>query len=73
MKEIDRVHTVGPLSRHIYENLSPSMRGQHFDTGSDCAARITRFLDAGDVVMVKASLGTALGQVVTAIKRLDDS
>lgn len=67
---IDRVHTVGHLSEAIHQALPANKRGQHFATGADAAAAIGRLIDPGDVVMVKASLGTALGQVVDAIKKL---
>ena len=70
MEGIDVIHTVGPLSQVTHANLPPQKRGQHFATGADAAAAIGRHLHPGDVVMVKASLGTALGQVVDAIKKL---
>lgn len=70
MDAIDVVHTVGPLSETIHKLLPGQKRGRHFATGTQAAAVIRRLLDPGDVVMVKASLGIALGEVVDAIKKL---
>ncbi len=70
MAHLDRVHTVGPLMEAIRSALPDHKRGRHYADSAQLAADVAHLLDAGDVVMVKASLGTALGKVVDAIKAM---
>nr|WP_325254055.1 UDP-N-acetylmuramoyl-tripeptide--D-alanyl-D-alanine ligase [Amylibacter sp.] len=70
MADIDLVHTSGPLMAALHTALPERKRGQHFDDAQAMAARVNRLLDSGDVAMVKGSLGSKVGQVVTAIKSL---
>ena len=70
VKKIDQIHTVGPLMEALHRTLPDATRGQHFASKTEIAADIGHLLDAGDVVMVKASLGTGLGKVVDAIQAL---
>ena len=67
MPRIDRVHCVGPLMRHLHDNLPEARRGLACDTAGEMASRLPRLLDAGDVVLVKGSLSTGLSAVVDAI------
>jgi len=68
--EIDKVHCTGPLMRALYDALPEDKRGLHCDTAEEMAARIRARLDSGDVVLVKASLSTGMGQVVDAIRKM---
>lgn len=70
MAEIDIVHTVGPEMAHLARALPETRRGLHVTNADEIVPQIKRHLDAGDVVMVKASLGTGLGKLVDAIKAL---
>ena len=70
VSELDLVHTVGPLMKAAADALPQSKRGRHFADKSELSNQITHLLDAGDVVMVKASLGTGLGIAVDAIKSM---
>ena len=70
MKKIDVVHTVGADMAALSGALPPVKSGVHADTGTALASDIAGLIRAGDVVMVKASLGTGLGVVVDAIKKL---
>lgn len=70
MAAVDRVHTAGPLMRALHEALPPEKRGEWFETSAAMAAAAGRKLDAGDVAMVKGSLGSAMKQVVEAIRRM---
>ncbi len=70
MGGVDKVHTSGPRMAALHDALSDHQRGQHFDDAAQMAASVNRLLDSGDVAMVKGSLGSKVGQVVTAIKSM---
>ena len=70
MVRIDRVHCAGPLMRHLYEALPEEKRGRWVETAREMTDGIARELDAGDVVLVKASLSMGLGAVVDAIRKM---
>jgi UDP-N-acetylmuramoyl-tripeptide--D-alanyl-D-alanine ligase len=70
MAAIDMVHCVGPLMGHLYDALPPEKRGRRTQTSAEMAERLVRDLDAGDVVLVKASLSMGLGRVVDAIRKM---
>ena len=48
-------------------------RGEWFESAEAMAARVRRLVDAGDIAMVKGSLGSRVGQVVEAIKKLGEA
>jgi len=73
MEAIDVVHTVGPLSQALHSALPEDQRGYHADGGTEMAAEISRLIDAGDVVLVKGSLGIGLVRVVDAIRKMGQS
>lgn len=66
----DKIYTVGPLMRALRARLPRSIRGQHGDVSADVAERIAAELGAGDVVLVKGSLGTNMAPVIAAIEAL---
>ena len=70
MSDIDVVHTVGPLMEALMQSLPEHKRGRHYANNDALTGEISNLLDAGDVVMVKASLGTGLGKAVDAIKTM---
>ena len=66
---IDIIHTVGPLMADVpFEN-----RGLTAQTSRQLAAEIGRQIRAGDVVMVKGSLGMAMAKVIDALVNLGDA
>ncbi|TPE50518.1 UDP-N-acetylmuramoyl-tripeptide--D-alanyl-D-alanine ligase [Amaricoccus solimangrovi] len=73
MRAVTKVHCAGGRMRALYEALPPGQRGEWFETAGQMAERVGRLLDAGDIAMVKGSLGSRVGQVVEAIKRLGDA
>ena len=70
MDQIDRVHCIGPLMKHLYEALPVSKRGRWTEDAAGMIDGIARDLDAGDVVLAKGSLYMGIGRVVDAIKKL---
>ncbi len=70
LAKVDQVHTCGPLMKHLHEALPAAKRGAWFENSEEMAAQIGRKLDAGDVVMVKGSLGSRMAKVVSAIKHM---
>lgn len=66
---IDIVHTVGPLMAGVpFEN-----RGLSAETSVELAQRIGRQVRAGDVVMVKGSLGMDMAKIIDALQKLSDA
>ena len=70
MATIDTVHTCGPLMKHLHEALPREKRGKWYESSAEMAANARRALDAGDVAMVKGSLGSRMAAVVNTIKTL---
>lgn len=64
------VHAVGPLMKALWSALPPQKRGCWTETAREMAAKATRLIDAGDVVMVKGSLGIGMGCIVDAVRKL---
>ena len=67
---IDVIHMCGPLMKALHEALPKARRGEWFETSAELAAHARRALDAGDVAMVKGSLGSRMAVVVEAIKKI---
>lgn len=66
---VDAVHTVGPFMAGVpFENRRISTQ-----SSAEMAARIGRQIKAGDVVMVKGSLGMDMAKIIDALKNLGDA
>lgn len=68
---IDLVFTAGPNMQRLSEALPKKMRGGHGADSAEAAANVTRAVRAGDIVMVKGSLGSGMRLVVQALRDLD--
>jgi UDP-N-acetylmuramoyl-tripeptide--D-alanyl-D-alanine ligase len=64
---IDLVFAVGPCMARLFRAVPESRRGGHADTSDAIIEELTAALRAGDVVMVKGSLGSRMGAVVAAL------
>jgi len=69
---VDLVFTAGPLMARLATALPAPMQGGHTSTSGCLAPRVTAAVRAGDVVMVKGSLGSQLQRVVDALHHLGD-
>ena len=59
----------GPLMASLWEDLPERRRAAYAETGTKLESALLGAIGPGDVVMVKASLGTGLGPLVEALKR----
>ena len=61
---IDLVFTAGPLMAHLHSALDPVRRGAHAAQSEGLTDILRAELRAGDVVLVKGSLGSRMGPIV---------
>ena len=73
IRNIDLIHTAGPLMAALHHSLPVEKRGQHFANAKEMAACVEDLLQADDCILVKASLSSGLRQVVDAIKIISQS
>ena len=73
MQDIDLVHAVGPDMAALWQALPAGMRGQHHDASAGLVPVLHDILDAGDVVLVKGSLGMKMAIIIDAIRKLGHS
>lgn len=73
LRQIDVVHCIGPLMKHLWEALPRERRGHWAETSEKLAKRVRADLDAGDVVLAKGSLSMGVGRVVDAIRKMRQS
>ena len=73
MAQIDLVHCVGPLMKHLYDALPLEKRGRWAATSAELAERPAQLVQAGDVVMAKGSLSMKMALIVDATLNLGHS
>jgi UDP-N-acetylmuramoyl-tripeptide--D-alanyl-D-alanine ligase len=73
MQTIAKVHCVGTRMKSLWDAVPETQRGLWVATSDELATEIRRIVDAGDVVLVKGSLGSRLAVVVDAIRKLGHS
>jgi UDP-N-acetylmuramoyl-tripeptide--D-alanyl-D-alanine ligase len=66
---IDLVFAAGPLMKALYNALPASRRGGWAATAAELEPRVLAAVGRGDAIMVKGSLGSRMGPVVTALIR----
>lgn len=65
----DLVFLAGPLMEQLWRDLPDTRRGAYSESATALESILIDTIGPGDVIMVKASLGTRLGPVVEALKR----
>lgn len=73
LADIDQIHCCGPLMRALWQALPDHKKGQWAEKAQDIASISHSLLDAGDVILVKGSLGSRVSVVVSAIRKLDQT
>ncbi len=53
---------------HLWEKLPERIKGAYSLTSAELAMAVCDDLEAGDVIMIKGSLGSAMGLVVEAVR-----
>jgi UDP-N-acetylmuramoyl-tripeptide--D-alanyl-D-alanine ligase len=64
----DLVVTIGPLMKELHNKLPKTLHSMHADNSTDIANDLSDELRAGDVVLVKGSLGTNMASIIFAIE-----
>lgn len=67
---VDLVFCCGPLMRSLWQALPAGRRGGYAEDSAALEAQVLSAIRAGDVVMVKGSLGSRMAPVVKALRRL---
>jgi UDP-N-acetylmuramoyl-tripeptide--D-alanyl-D-alanine ligase len=64
---VDLVLACGPMMRLLLEDLDAGQRGAWAETSADLVAPLVAAVEAGDVVMIKGSLGSRMAPLVEAL------
>jgi UDP-N-acetylmuramoyl-tripeptide--D-alanyl-D-alanine ligase len=70
---IDRVFTAGSAMRHLHDALPAHRRGAHAESARALLPILEAELCDGDTLLVKGSLGSAMGQIVDALADRGDA
>ncbi len=65
---VDVVFACGPHMRALYDALPESRRGAYAKKSQGLEATLLKTVQAGDAVMIKGSLGSAMGPLVEALR-----
>jgi UDP-N-acetylmuramoyl-tripeptide--D-alanyl-D-alanine ligase len=66
---VDLVFCCGPLMQALWQALPASRRGGYAEDSAGLEAQVLSAIRAGDVVMVKGSLGSRMAPIVKALQR----
>jgi len=67
----DKVFTCGPQMEALFSVLPPDWQGAHADDSRKLAEELVNFVQPGDVILVKGSLGSRMAYVVQALQNLN--
>ncbi len=66
---IDLVYCCGPLMRNLWDALSTGKRGGYAENSAGIEAQVISAIRAGDVIMIKGSLGSKMKTIVAALEK----
>jgi UDP-N-acetylmuramoyl-tripeptide--D-alanyl-D-alanine ligase len=66
---IDLVYCCGPLMRNLWDALSSGKRGGYAESADALESQLLAAIRAGDVIMVKGSLGSKMKTIVAALEK----
>jgi UDP-N-acetylmuramoyl-tripeptide--D-alanyl-D-alanine ligase len=66
---VDLVFCCGPLMRNLWDSLSSGRRGGYAEDSAGLESQVVAAIRAGDVLMIKGSLGSRMKTIVTALDR----
>ena len=66
---IDLVYCCGPLMRNLWDALSTGKRGGYADGADALESQVLAAVRAGDVIMIKGSLGSKMKPIVVALEK----
>ncbi len=66
---IDMIFCCGPLMRNLWDALSSGRRGGYAEGSAALESQVLAVIRAGDVIMVKGSLGSRMKLIVTALEK----
>ncbi len=69
LNSVDLVFCCGPLMHSLWQALPANRRGGYAEDSSALEAQVLPAIHAGDVVMVKGSLGSRMAPIVKALQR----
>jgi UDP-N-acetylmuramoyl-tripeptide--D-alanyl-D-alanine ligase len=67
--DVDLVFCCGPLMEALWQALPAGRRGSYAENSAALEAQVLSAIRAGDVVMVKGSLGSRMAAIVKALQR----
>ncbi|MGL4634936.1 MAG: UDP-N-acetylmuramoylalanyl-D-glutamyl-2,6-diaminopimelate--D-alanyl-D-alanine ligase [Beijerinckiaceae bacterium] len=65
---IDLVFAAGPLMKNLWQALPDDRKGAYAPSSAELQASVLDSMRAGDAMMIKGSLGSRMGPIVTALK-----
>lgn len=68
--KIDLIHCVGPLMETLWQALPDHLRGEWVREPEALTARISRLIDAGDVILIKGSKSSRVSMIAEALRRM---
>ncbi len=65
---VDSVYACGPFMKLMFDSLPINRRAAWFETSEQLESRLLDEVRSGDVMMIKGSLGSKMGPLVTALQ-----
>ncbi|NVN87493.1 MAG: UDP-N-acetylmuramoylalanyl-D-glutamyl-2,6-diaminopimelate--D-alanyl-D-alanine ligase [Rhodopseudomonas sp.] len=66
---VDTVFCCGPMMRNLWDALSSGKRGGYAGSSAELESQVVAAIRAGDVIMIKGSLGSRMKTIVTALEK----